>query len=447
MTEDASHADRRRVEGRMLTARALCATGVATLMLSMAGVAHAQAPGYNNVTGSPVAGTAATPATGAMGHVGGDVPATFAPTTTPGTVPAPAAQGPVAPPKAKAKPRKTTLCVTRRSGTRVCSYKLDGRVIRRCTTRGSGRGRVRTCRSYDSRGRVTTVCTKRGTHKPSCRRVSRRRAAAGAAGVAAVAAGIRSQLSQGFSNPVLRPVVRFYHSRSTTGTKGWCTGTMVRRGLVLTAAHCLYGNPHDGNGYIGYYPIEGYTVVPADTPNAAGATTAPYGQWRVSNAFVPTAWKNNDGGPDWGLAVIAPDANGNYPGDYTGTYTATWNARFGPGERLYKVGYPSSFGFNTALYAWGGWQFFCDMTWDGTTWPTDPYTASSFALVTQPCSMNGGSSGGPVMAYFSDLGQWSIVGVNNRGTDGTNGFGVIGISFYLDDRFAAFWNQVIAQIG
>ena len=61
--------------------------------------------------------------------------------------------------------------------------------------------------------------------------------------------------------------------------------------------------------------------------------------------------------------------------------------------------------------------------------------------------MNGGSSGGPVIAYIPGSGQWSIIGVNNRGDNGTNGFANFGISFYFDDSFGQFWNAVMAQIG
>ena len=37
--------------------------------------------------------------------------------------------------------------------------------------------------------------------------------------------------------------------------------------------------------------------------------------------------------------------------------------------------------------------------------------------------MNGGCSGGPVFAYFEATQEWSIVGVNNRGTSRADGFG------------------------
>lgn len=72
------------------------------------------------------------------------------------------------------------------------------------------------------------------------------------------------------------------------------------------------------------------------------AAEPPYGNWRVADAFVPEGWKREDGGLDWGIVVIAPNANGGYPGDSTGTYVAQWNVNIALGTRFFKVGYPYS---------------------------------------------------------------------------------------------------------
>ena len=92
----------------------------------------------------------------------------------------------------------------------------------------------------------------------------------------------------------------------------------------------------------------------------------------MQDAWVPDGWKQNDGGLDWGLVLLAPDANGNYPGDSAGTYSATWAREVRAGERLYRVGYPASGPYNTPGLYYGGGQYFCDMTWDGTHTSTIP---------------------------------------------------------------------------
>jgi hypothetical protein len=219
-------------------------------------------------------------------------------------------------------------------------------------------------------------------------------------------------------------------------------------GIVLTAAHCLFGNRSDPNpdGSYGYLPTSQFVVTPGNYVDANGRARAPYGNWAVDNAFVPHGWTNEDGGLDWGIVVIRPDANGSYPGDLTGTYTARWNVIIPRGARFCKVGYPYSGPFKSAAWWFGNGQYYCDNRWDGENANNWAYTISSFNLVIGPCEMNGGSSGGPVFVQLRD-GSWTIVGVNNRGHGRADGYGAVGISFYFDERFGEFWNSVIGQLS
>lgn len=405
--------------------------------------AHAQAPGFSNTGGTiqsgqalPNAFSTATVGGGANGQSDPLRPATPPPAPGGGLVDLPSGGEPqvVGNPAGKLR-RSCKTAVRRGARTRICRYRRGRELVRRCATR---RG-TRTCRFYDN-GVAQKVCVKRRGRKARCRSLLAGAASASAPAAAAPLARSAAKYSSGLTNPLNPMIVRFY-----LAGQGWCSGTMVLNGIVLTAGHCLFANQQDGKGRYGYYDPGQMLVVPGNTWTANG-NVGQWGVYRVARTFVPNAWANDDGGQDWGIAVLQPDTTGRHAGEYTGLAAATWGAQFPYGTRIIRAGYPASYAFATPQWGYGGYQWYCDLRWDGETNNNWSYTASSYNLVTGPCEMNGGSSGGPVWAQLPN-GSWTIVGVNNRGYDGTDGFATSGISSYFDDRFGAFWHAVMNSIG
>ena len=184
----------------------------------------------------------------------------------------------------------------RKNRTRVCTYFKNGRSYRRCTKKP---GAVNRCKKYTG-ARLRSTAAAPGRH-------------------------IATITNKGWADPVVPAVGRFYASESSATNKGWCSGTLVRRGVVLTAAHCIYANgvdtAPDGSANH-YYDHTRMTFVPGNRINPSNSVTGltSYGNWSIRNMWAINAWAANDQSKDWGLVLLNPDQNGNYPGDTTGTF-------------------------------------------------------------------------------------------------------------------------------
>jgi hypothetical protein len=313
------------------------------------------------------------------------------------------------------------------------------KITKRCRwSRAHHRG-TRTCRYYRAQTLIKK-CVKKPGRRVRCRTYNSARAAMEGSNPLATIAG--TQISSGFVQQPLDAVVRIYWNCSNPSdgtTCSRCSGSMIAKGLVLTAGHCVYSNYRDGDvgdntGFVGYYNAATYYVVPGNTL-VNGQTTADYGT-------------NDLMGGDWGIIELNPNAEGYYPGDYSGigTFTATWDQP--TVDQLYSIGYPTAGAFSQAAYGLGNLQYFCNDTWSSATdAETDPVNFGNYyGMVVQPCGETGGASGGPV---FTDVnGGWTIVGVNNRAPEpDAQGFGTYMLSYYFNDAFGALWNYVIQQVN
>jgi hypothetical protein len=224
---------------------------------------------------------------------------------------------------------------------------------------------------------------------------------------------------------------------------------MILRGVVLTAAHCVWDDGEESHTAPHAYQLtDGWMQIAPGNEVVNGQNTFPYGVWNVVSAYIPPAYKAattaaTDISSDWALIVVAPDAAGRYPGDITGTVSATWGL---PGINsstpLYALGYPASGVFRQATYNWGENQYFCE------SYLNDVYTLGVAYWLDYACEMTGGASGGPVYAQTSD-GSWTIVGVVNRGRNSDTSatyYGTDMLSIWMDDRFGSFYTASVNAI-
>jgi hypothetical protein len=168
-----------------------------------------------------------------------------------------------------------------------------------------------------------------------------------------------------------------------------CSGTAVassNHSVVDTAGHCLYWN---GNW------VRNVVFCPLYDK---GST--PYGCWAARDLEVPSDWINakpNDFHHDMGMAIVSPNDQGKLT-DVVGG--AGWAYDQAVNQPFSAYGYPAGYPFD------GQTRQTCESS-SGTIWQH-----GGGKVVSIPCNMTGGSSGGP----------WFIQNGGNLYLDGHNDF-------------------------
>ncbi len=168
-----------------------------------------------------------------------------------------------------------------------------------------------------------------------------------------------------------------------------CSGTAVaslNHSVVDTAGHCLYWNGAWVQNVI-FCPLYDN-----------GST--PYGCWAARDLEVPSDWigaKPNDYHHDFGMAIVSPNSQGDLT-DLVGG--AGWAYNQPVNQPFYAYGYPAGYPFD------GQSRQSCEGSF-GKIWQHGGGT-----VVSIPCPMTGGSSGGPWFIQDAD-GNWYLNGHND----------------------------------
>jgi hypothetical protein len=212
---------------------------------------------------------------------------------------------------------------------------------------------------------------------------------------------------------------------------GYCSASVIRRGVIVTAAHCIQQFGSGANVFTGFTFRPGYY----NGPGATLQQREPYGAWTWRAIWRSSAWAN---GTDTGsgsarnndLALIAlnKNAQGKFIGDVVGYFGYGWN-------NYSFVSSSKTGNLSVAETATLGYPALMDsgeilQRADGPSYLT---TVGGALQIWQGNNFTGGSSGGPwvVNMYYttpalsggavvgSAAGR-SVVGVTSWGTSDPN---------------------------
>ncbi len=200
---------------------------------------------------------------------------------------------------------------------------------------------------------------------------------------------------------------------NATGQDMVCSGTAVaslNQSVVDTAGHCLYWNGDWVKNVI-FCPLY-------DSGNT------PYGCWAARDLEVPSDWihaKPNDFHHDLGMAIVSPNSQGVLT-DIVGGAGLAYNQPVN--QSFYAYGYPAAYPFD------GQTRQSCEGA-SGKSWQHGGGT-----VVSIPCNMTGGSSGGPWFIKLS--GNWYLNGHNDFTSSMQPGHM---FSPYYDDTWYALYDK------
>jgi V8-like Glu-specific endopeptidase len=199
---------------------------------------------------------------------------------------------------------------------------------------------------------------------------------------------------------------------NAAGRDSACSGTAIKslnQSVVDTAGHCLYWN----GGWVSNLIF---------CPLYDNGST-PYGCWAARDLAVPSDWIDAPAGDlhhDLGMAIVAPNSQGNLT-DLVGG--AGWAYNQPADQPFYAYGYPAGYPFD------GQTRQSCEGA--GKSWQH-----GSGTVVSIPCNMTGGSSGGPWFMKIS--GNWYLNGHNDFTSNMQPGHM---FSPYYDDTWYALYDN------
>ncbi len=192
-----------------------------------------------------------------------------------------------------------------------------------------------------------------------------------------------------------------------------CSGTAVassNHSVVDTAGHCLYWN----GGW-----VQNMIFCPLyDNGNT------PYGCWAARALEVPSGWIDGNASnfhQDFGMAIVSPNSEGDLT-DVVGG--AGWAYNQPVKQPFSAYGYPATGSFD------GQTRQSCAAS-TGTLWQM-----GGGSVVSIPCNMTGGSSGGPW--FIQSGGNWYVNGHNDFTSNIQPGHM---FSPYYDDTWYALYNK------
>lgn len=193
--------------------------------------------------------------------------------------------------------------------------------------------------------------------------------------------------SSGESSYPLSTVGKVFFTNAS-GQNMVCSGTAIvskNHNTVDTAGHCLYWNG-------------GWVQRLIFCPLYNNGTT-PYGCWAARALEAPSGWINGNQSnlsQDFGMAIVAPNDEGNLT-DVVGG--AGWAYNQNVNQSYSAYGYPAAGRFD------GQTRQSCQAS-SGKLWQMGGGT-----VVSIPCDMTGGSSGGPW--FIQSGGNWYLSGHND----------------------------------
>lgn len=175
---------------------------------------------------------------------------------------------------------------------------------------------------------------------------------------------------------------------NASGQNMVCSGTAIQssnQNTIDTAGHCLYWNRAWVQNVI-FCPLYN-----------SGST--PYGCWAARDLLVPSDWldaKPNDLHHDFGMAIVAPNDQGNLTNIVGG---AGWAYNQPVKQAVYAYGYPAAYPFD------GQTRQSCENR------TSKSWQHAGGTVISIPCNMTGGSSGGPWFIQIN--GNWYLNGHND----------------------------------